>query len=419
MMKLRVNQRIIDDVLMLLMFCVSGNPAFTLTEPLGKVVHGVFLIIVLAASGFKIRQTALKHAAIWIVLTGCIFIAQYLRFGYITLLGSLNLIVKILCAILLASYLGERLPRTALRVMTGICIVALVFYAINLTGVRFHSPIKITTKGESLIIYTQTWEDPMDQSLFRNSGMFWEPGAFAGYIMAVLLLFVDRVKLLFGKYRWHFAILSLALLTTTSTTGYITYALLMVYFIFRWGITGRKKIYAFVAAAVILAGASYAFTHFEFLGEKIRDEMTATEKQKDSDVNFSRMGSLIFDMQYILSSPIYGNGLAGVTRFRYHLGTYDEEDLSGFGNGFSGCIASMGLLFMLSYLIGIGTNRTLRARWVVILLIILLLQGEYFLNYPFYLMFPFIQYGPKLPDKKRKYKLKLRWKAKTPVASPS
>ncbi len=408
-----------DDVMMLLMFCISGNPAFTLTQPLGKVIYGISLVIFLVVSGFKIKQAALKQSAIWIALTGIIFVTQYLQFGYITILGSLNLVVKILCAILLASYLGDRLPRTALRVMTGICAVSLIFYAINLTGVRFHSPIKITTKGESLIIYTQTWEDPYDGEIFRNSGFFWEPGAFAGYIMAVLLLFVDQVKLLFSKYKWHFAILTLALLSTTSTTGYITYALLMMFFIFQWGLKGKHRIFAFLAAGMIVAGTAFAFTHFDFLGQKLRKEMMATENQKDSDVNFSRMGSLIFDMQYILSHPVFGNGLAGVTRFRYHLGTYDEEDLSGFGNGFSGCIASMGLLFMLAYLVSIGANGTLRARWVVILLIILLLQGEYFLNYPFYLMFPFIQYGPHLPKKKKKYKLKLRWHKKAPVVSQS
>ena len=408
MVKSQHRQGIIDLFLVLLLFCISGNPAFTLTVPLGKIIYGIALVIILVVTGFKIKEKALKNAALWLGFLGVIFAAQYLQFGYITLLGSLNFAVKMLCAILLASYLGERFPETAIRVMAGICLVSLVFYLINLAGVRFHSPIKITTKGEALILYTQTWEDPYHQEFFRNSGMFWEPGAFAGYIMAVLLLFVDKARLLLTRFRWHFLILSLALLTTTSTTGYITYALLMVFFILQWGSKSRYRIYIYLVAGLVIVGAVFAFTNIDFLGDKLKKEMTVAEKQKESDVNFSRIGSLVFDMQYIVSHPLFGNGLSGLTRFRYHLGVYDEEDLSGFGNGFSGCIATMGVLFMLAYLISIGTNQTLRRWWIVILMIILLLQGEYFLSYPFFMMFPFIRYGP--PKEVRRKRLAIKWK---------
>lgn len=418
MLKLRVNQRVLDDFLVLLLFCISGNPAFTLTVPLGKIIYGLSLIIILVATRFKVKVEALKNAAFWLVLLGIIFGVQYLQFGYITLLGSLNYAVKLLCAILLASYLGDRLPLTALRVMTGICLVSLVFYALNLAGVRFHSPIKITTKGESLILYTQTWTAPFRREiLFRNSGMFWEPGAFAGYIVAVLLLFVNHPEQLFRQYRRHFLILTLALLTTTSTTGYLTYTFLLLCFILKGS---KNKLYAYLIVGVVAAASVLAFTKLDFLGEKIQKEFRATEGQKEEDINFSRFGSIIFDMQYILSKPVFGNGLANQTRFRFHLDLYDEEDLSAFGNGFTGSIASMGLLFMVAYLLAIGLNRTVNARWIVILTLILLLQGEYFLNYPFFMAFPFIHFGENREAKGRKHRrIKLIWKSLEENVSPS
>lgn len=409
MLKLRDKQRILDDFLVLLLFCISGNPAFTLTFPLGKIIYGLSLIIILVVTGFKVKAGALKNAALWLTFLGIIFGAQYLEFGYITLLGSLNYAVKMLCAILLASYLGERLPATALKVMTGICLVSLVFYILNLAGVRFHSPIKITTKGESLIVYTQTWTNPFKRELiFRNSGMFWEPGAFAGYIVAVLLLFANHPEQLFRQYRRHFLILTLTLLTTTSTTGYVTYLFLLLCYILKGS---KNKLYAFLIIGFVAAASVFAFMKLDFLGQKIQKEFRATEGQKEEDINFSRFGSIIFDMQYILSNPVFGNGLANQTRFRYHLDMYDEEDLSAFSNGFTGSIASLGLLFMIAYLLAIGLNRTLEAKWIVILTLVLLLQGEYFLSYPFFMAFPFIHFGKKdITQGKKRRRIKLAWK---------
>lgn len=83
---------------------------------------------------------------------------------------------------------------------------------------------------------------------------------------------------------------------------------------------------------------------------------------------------------------------------------------TGFGNGFTGSIASMGLLFMLAFIIGIYFNLTLKRKWGVILSVILLLQGEYFLNYPLVMILPFVDFGSKTVN--AKYKFKLIWRKK-------
>ena len=407
MRKFRINQRWIDDILVLLMLCISGNPAFVQTRPFGKLIYGLMLILLLIVSRFRIKVKTLKQSAFWLALLFVIFTAQYMTLGQITILGSLNFTAKLLCAILLTSYLGDRLPKTAIRVMSGVCVVSLVFYLINLTGIRFTSPLDLKMKVEPLIVYTQSYDDPLDP-FFRNSGMFWEPGAFAGYILATLLLFIDHPKQLWTDFKWQSVILIVSLLTTASTTGYITFAVLLLFVILKWGAKGYAKYLVYLIAVLLIVGSVIAFNKLEFLGQKIQRELLLTERQTDSDVNLSRSGSIIFDMQYIISHPVFGNGLSGLTRFRFHLGVYDEEDLEGFGNGFSGCIASMGLLFMLTYLISIGLNKTLGAKWMVILIVILLLQGEYYLNYPWFMMFPFIQFG-KEREKKPRRKLKIVW----------
>jgi hypothetical protein len=243
--------------------------------------------------------------------------------------------------------------------------------------------------------------------------MFWEPGAFAGYIIATFLLFVDKPELLLGRYRKQSLLLVAGLLTTMSTTGYILFFIFLLYVIFKLRIFGRSKVYAFLLAGIVIVLGIVVFNRAEFLGEKISKELSVSETLTENDVDPSRSGSIVFDMQYILSHPLFGNGMMPETRFRYHLGLFTEEQLSGFGNGFSGSIAAMGLLFMLAYLVSIGMNRRLRTKWFVILSVILLLQGEYFLNYPFFLAFPFIHFGEMLPAKARSKKIKLVWNRTT------
>ena len=418
MWKLPVKQSYMDYLLVTLMYCISGNPAFTETYPLGKIVNGLFLIILLAISGFRIERQALKTSAVWTAFLCVIFAVQFLQFRQITVLGSLNYIVKMLCAILFASYMGRRLQPTAINVMAVICLISLPLYILNLAGILI--PALINNDGTSLslnvnsiLIYTQNMAEFTRNGLYRNSGMFWEPGAFAGYIIATFLLFVDKPELLLGRYRKQSLLLVAGLLTTMSTTGYILFFIFLLYVIFKLRIFGRSKVYAFLLAGIVIVLGIVVFNRAEFLGEKISKELSVSETLTENDVDPSRSGSIVFDMQYILSHPLFGNGMMPETRFRYHLGLFTEEQLSGFGNGFSGSIAAMGLLFMLAYLVSIGMNRRLRTKWFVILSVILLLQGEYFLNYPFFLAFPFIHFGEMLPAKARSKKIKLVWNRTT------
>lgn len=414
MWKLRLKQSYIDYFLVTWMFCISGNPAFIFTEPLGKVIYGLSLVMILAIFGFKLKESTFKTCLFWTGLLVVIFSAHYLQFHYITVLGSLNYIAKMLCAILFAAYLGDRLPDKAIKVMTVICLISFPLFILNSLGLFFHSPIKIDLKLDTFVLYTQNKGNDTND-LFRNSGLFWEPGAFAGYIMATLMLFVDKLDILMSKYKFHFLILSAGLLTSMSTTGYIVYAVFVLYIVLSSGAKKVGKIAALASTALILFAFVGLFNRIDFLGEKIEKELDITSTLTEEDADPSRSGSMLFDSQYIITHPIFGNGLAQETRFRFHTDLLMQDKLNGLGNGFSGSIASMGLLFMIAYLLSIGLNRTLREKWILIIMVILLLQGEYFLNFPLFMMFPFIIYGPEAPHKLRKRIIRLVWNAKKTI----
>ena len=166
-----------------------------------------------------------------------------------------------------------------------------------------------------------------------------------------------------------------------------------------------NKYLSVASVALLLAISVFSFVNFDFLGEKLQNEIVNMDIENPSMLNYSRLGSLMFDAQYIASHPLFGNGLDNSTRFRFHNDVFTDEELSGFGNGFTGSIASMGLLFMLAFILGIYFNPTLKRKWGVILSVILLLQGEYFLNYPLIMILPFVDFGSETVNTKQKFKL--------------
>ena len=405
-MKISVPKHWGDYILIFLFLCISGNPAFTSVGMVSKLLYVAMLVLLLVVSGFRIKRETSANIFGWSALLILIFGVQLVTLGHITILGSLNFWSKLLCAMLIASLYGRRFAEINYRVMSWICIVSLFFFAINLTGIRFPSLVPIQTKGESLLIYTQTWINPADELQYRNSGMFWEPGAFAGYIIASMLLFIDDLTVLWKEHNKETIIMIAALLTTTSTTGYIAFTILIFYYVLK---TTKNKIYAVLTGTLLLFGVIVAFTNLDFLGEKIQKEVLDAVELDDTSVSISRFGSMIADAQYIASHPLFGNGLEASTRFRFHSDFYSDEALAAFSNGFSGVIASMGALFFLVFAISILCNRTLDSRWMLLFMVILLLQGEYFLNYPFFMLFPFLDYGSERVGPKKK--IRFIWNA--------
>lgn len=391
------------DLLMFLFLCISGNPVFT-QGLIGKCVFLIMLLVLLVTCDFKISVQCWRTMFVWSIFLGVIFFFQLLNFGHITWLGSANFIVKMLCAIMFAFLMGDKFRSSALRVMFAVCLISFIFYPFNLMGIRFPEVVDIHSKSESLLIYTQTWLDEAT-GIYRNSGMFWEPGAFAGYIIAVLLLFIDRMDELWKQHRVKTTVLLVALVTTLSTTGYIVLAILLLFLAIRYI---RNKKLAISILLIMMVGFVLIFTKLDFMGAKIQDQIENAETINDLTLNYSRIGSVLFDAEYIASNPLFGNGLDNSTRFRFHTSIFDDDQLSGFGNGFTGCIASMGLIFMLAYLLAIFYNPSLRSKWIVLLVLVLLLQGEYFLNYPLFMVFPFVDFGSeKKPIMNR---IKIVWK---------
>lgn len=376
-----------DHVLVWLLLFSCGNPFVSFY--LDKYVYIALIALILICFRPKLSTENKQTAYRWIALMAIIFIGQFFVLKSISYLACANYMAKFLTGFCIAVLLGRRFKDAYLSVMTVLCVISLFFFSLQLLGFSIPSLLPSTSTG-SIGIYT--FQPPSEYSNYRlrNCGMFWEPGAFAGYINVAFMLFINNLSELFHKHRAKVVILLLALLSTLSTTGYVCFGLIMLFYVMESNVSKPIKMFLL---AITVAMAAFAFMSLGFLGEKVTEQFqNASELTADSNEH-SRFGSIIIDWFYIQLHPLFGNGFSLSTRYAYHLQFYDEESLLGFGNGFTGIIGTLGIPFMLYYLYSYYRNKTL-TRWLFMLVfVILALQGEQYMNYPLFLMLPFVNYG--------------------------
>lgn len=234
---------------------------------------------------------------------------------------------------------------------------------------------------------------------YRNAGMFWEPGAFAGYLsLAMVFLAIIKERLSRRAYTYYLIILSIALLTTLSTTGYVVYPLILL---LHYGGTmqAKNKISAkimltlYIVLPLIVVGSFIAYNKLPFLREKVSHQRDMA-KWEEGNWHRGRIGSIVFDWEYIKQRPFTGWGRNDQTRYALHPQFIGVPQ--GMGNGMSDFTAKFGIPAMLVWLFCVFrammylTKRNLPTSMIGMLVIILLLQGEGFLGHPLFLGLMFL-----------------------------
>ncbi len=193
---------------------------------------------------------------------------------------------------------------------------------------------------KSLIIYN-IFKEPLfgidSLGLFglpRNSGPFWEPGAFAGY----LAIGIAFEMLLFRKYSWRVLFLLIALLTTFSTTGYLAVGLFfLLYLLFLE--TNKKRKLLMIPAQLAVFG--FLLFNLDFLAEKIISQAQGFNEGQiyaSQTGNDSRIGSAALDFADFKRSPLFGTGQSNETRYG------KNEELFMRTNGVSDILVRLGIV---------------------------------------------------------------------------
>lgn len=345
----------------------------------------VFITIVhLQGRGF-VNLKAISRLIVILSFFLFLCICHLIVFGYVGWFGVLGYLLKLIIAYCALHYYyvrKESFELIYINLLYRLSLISLPMYFINYF---MHIGIKLERSTlKSTFIYT-SYDN--SEKFIRNSGMFWEPGAFSGYLIIALMFIVSiNGKFKIGAFKKEFIWILVGILTTMSTSGYLILCLIVLIYISTNYRLGKFIIVPFFGMLFF-----YFFQNLDFMQSKILGQFEEAMEMGGFDVSNTRFGALVMDLEYVKSSPWYGNGLHNITRFRFH--PWVTGDI-GHGNGMSNFIVFWGVPMFLIWLLTVYSffkhrlnNQILS--FICVFILLLLLQGEQFLNYPFFLVFFF------------------------------
>jgi hypothetical protein len=343
----------------------------------GAIVLSTVLFFLIDLIKMVLNKRVTFHALL--PITGLVFVFHYLVHSHFSFIAPVNYLAKIYIAFKVASALKSDFIKVFVKLMTFFALASLPFYLLVCLGVDFGFEFG---RHRSLFFY-----DYVPGDVIRNNGPFWEAGVFSIYLNLALLFLNYRALPYSSLYR---IALIIAVLTTTSTTGFALLIMnTIIYFLRRHANNWLPKYLGF--AMVILL--SLTVWKLDFIGSKIDEQFNEAVLLSEDDVRWSRFGSFVIDWHYIKQRPIIGNGLSLKSRYRDHVGKYSNKQLAGFGNGLSGFVAAMGIPLLLTFLYFSTRHLNLfREKIVFTIFILVALFGQQLLNFPLFWILPFLNY---------------------------
>lgn len=397
-----------DHFWVFLLLVLSGNPAFYKQSWSND---GLVIASFIFVSAFftKITTTFIKEYLLYISGFILIFIVQYFNLGFVSVPFALGFFIKAFIGSVVFYTLKERFAPVLFDVMYLVCLISLPFYIIHFFwGDEILSKFYLLNNPKTIGLYTFR-SLAYYETILRNSGMFWEPGAFQGYINIALFMNLYQMKHLLKYQKTKILVIIISLITTYSTTGFLVFFLILIIYYLFYNRTSKIARYSSVIIITLLA--FYIYNNNGYLREKI---LFQYERAINLEGEYSgeRIGALLFDLHYIRKNPLTGNGFHEKTRYADHpeilLRKQSNENI-GHGNGFSNFLACAGIAGIFWYLFFILRSHGklfLVNGLLFILIVTVLLQGEQFLNFAFFISLPFYVPGyniEMLIDKLKRY----------------
>tara|TARA_Y100001954_G_C15705449_1_gene550112 strand:- start:138 stop:1064 length:927 start_codon:yes stop_codon:yes gene_type:complete len=225
----------------------------------------------------------------------------------------------------------------------------------------------------------------------RNSGFFWEPKGFANVLVLAIIINFVLHKSIFNRYGTIFLI---ALITTFSTTGYISLLLVLVLVILNSVKLKTISLLLFLPFVILVS-------QLDFMYDKIVYELSLTEDYqkllnekrsfKRNAISLGRIGSFIVDFNDFQKKPILGYG------FQREERTQNRWIKLVRVNGFSDLMATYGILGLIFYFISYRKfiNKffnyyEIRGKWLMLFIFITIYFASTLTAHPLWLSFLFI-----------------------------
>jgi len=311
-------------------YLLLGSVVFTLKE---LRIHTEILFFVFAAFAieifhnfyFDVYDIAVTRQSM-IIIISAIFLIYYIKLDFLPIYINILYYFSLISFVFFALYYADsNLVGQFAKAIPSTFIKTTVNYGAEVNQIN---PIFYNFDSNFL-------------ELGRNNGPFWEPTVFATMLVIAQIFNLLLNKTLFNKKGIVFTI---ALLTTFSTTGFMAYFLLIIfYFLLSNKIRTFTKVIALTAFIALSVGL---FTALPFLSDKIDNEIEKTDQEMDKYGGDSRLASAIMDLKEMSEKTTYV--LFGKGHGPDRIAGPDKDVLRNCGD--TGLLIEWGLLFTIIYL---------------------------------------------------------------------
>ena len=307
-------RKIVDYTILFLTIAISGFPFFSSTTLLIPIFLILFTVFLLRKKRFD------KVFFIAIFLLVFITILQSFIFNFFSMQTSTGVFLRIVNGYLLVKILKENFANYYVNIFYVLSLISLfIFIPIILVPGLGNSLVQASSifqilnitgyDGNSLIFYTLH-----NLTLNRNSGPFWEAGAFGGYLV---LAFILNYFLTFKRNKIKGIVILLTILSTLSSTAYFSVFFFLFIFYFK-----KIKNFFLKIVAIALLGSLSLFVTFNlpFLSEKVinQAQQAAVINNPYTDTNNSaRFFSMLRDYKDLKGHEFFGRGSNPVTRYSF------------------------------------------------------------------------------------------------------
>ena len=386
----------VDYLLLLATMAVSGVPFFSASFLYMPLFAMLLLVFLLRKKSFDV--SFLIIVIFLLVITS----VQTYVFNFFSLQTSVGVFLRVLNAYLLIKVLNEKFIPYFIYSMYITAIISLPFYFIvSFFPVVADALMSLSTHLQFLNLSDQNLPTVIVYNLYRiheirNTGPFWEPGAFAGYLI-LAFMFNEFVKS--EKQKRIRILLFLTVLTTFSTTGYLAIITFLAFYFFTKVKSPMTKL---VIILLIPATAYLAYTNLDFLGKKIEAQIERATRGADpyrKDLNTQRFLNVLRDVIDFKGHETVGRGSHPQTRYSYNPAVQIRTV------GLSDILVRMGLPFALLMLVLLyySISRFLIANQQysflatagIFLAVLVTLTSEVYFNFPLYWCLLFLHFSYK------------------------
>lgn len=329
-------------LLLFLLIATSGFPFFYANQQ--YIMIGLFLAVVYLGIRKRITRLDASFVIFAVILVGWEFL-QGVYLGSLAIRPLIGTIFRLGFAYFVLKSLGTEFVDKYLNIIKVFTIISLFFYSL------FYVP----NLTESLIDYAKNIKPLFASNLEnqyqylpnniifnfhgfeyipkRNSGPFWEPGAFSIFLMIAIIFQYFKSKKVISSNNILFVV---ALATTFSTAGYLAFFMFMLMLHLLRSYSVVSFIRNFFVATLLGIVFFFLFLTLDFLGQKLI--------QNIDEASFSvgsRFGSALADLKLIISNPIigYGRDLSAMYGVNYW-----DVGLMHRNNGFTKLFVTWGVL---------------------------------------------------------------------------